>query len=142
MDTLDPNVAALAPTARRPNTDVTREKTVIKEREVIHDGPSGHHKERETEDVIERDMLTHPPVPSAVDQPLPPIPGATEIPLPPSAPSSIGGGVKINPRTGKPLSMPKPLSLSPHNMSPIVPIPDAPAGSQMIREEHEEVSRL
>lgn len=121
------SVAPLQPTARHPNTDVTREKTVIKEREVIHDGPDGHHKEKETEDVIERDMVTAP--------------DAANIALPPSVASSGGGGVKINPRTGKPLSMPKPLSLSPRDMSPIFPVPDVPPGSQMIREEHEEVGR-
>lgn len=46
---------------------------------------------------------------------------------------------RINPRTGKPLMMPKPLSLSPHPMSPIVPeYPDA-AGGGLISETHEEV---
>ena len=51
-----------------------------------------------------------------------------------------GKTVRINPRTGKPITMPKPLSLSPHDMSPIQTEADVPAGSQMIREEHEEVS--
>jgi len=45
---------------------------------------------------------------------------------------------RINPRTGKPLSIPKPLSLTPREMSPIVPIDQG--GGQLIREEHEEVS--
>jgi len=46
----------------------------------------------------------------------------------------------INPRTGKPLSMPKPLSLSPHEMSPIIPLIDlGPAGGEMIKETNEEV---
>jgi hypothetical protein len=45
---------------------------------------------------------------------------------------------RINPRTGKALSIPKPLSLTPQEMSPIVPIDQG--GGQLIREEHEEVS--
>jgi hypothetical protein len=45
---------------------------------------------------------------------------------------------RINPRTGKALSIPKPLSLTPQDMSPIVPIDQG--GGQLIREEHEEVS--
>lgn len=50
---------------------------------------------------------------------------------------------RINPRTGKPLVMPKPLSLSPHPLSPIVPeIGEGPIDGQMIQEEHEEVSLL
>ncbi|ORX41083.1 hypothetical protein BD324DRAFT_678476 [Kockovaella imperatae] len=47
--------------------------------------------------------------------------------------------VRINPRTGKPVSMPKPLSLSPHEMSPIREEGNVPPGSQMIREETEEI---
>jgi len=46
---------------------------------------------------------------------------------------------RINPRTGKPLSIPKPLSLTPQEMSPIVPV--NVGGGQLIREVHEEVSR-
>lgn len=47
---------------------------------------------------------------------------------------------RVNPRTGKPLTMPQPLSLSPHPMSPIVPEygPES-AGNHTIQEEHEEV---
>jgi hypothetical protein len=128
-------VHALEPTPRRPNTDVTREKTVIKEREVITDGPSGRHKEKEVEDVLERDMVTGPGLGDArlTDVPV----DAAGIPLPASQPSSAGA--RINPRTGKPLSIPKPLSLSPHQPSPVIPFPDVPVGSQLIREEHEEV---
>ena len=60
-------------------------------------------------------------------------PAAADVPLP--------SATRINPRTGKPLTIPQPLSLSPHKMSPIVPEPDlGPTGSQMIREETEEVS--
>lgn len=47
---------------------------------------------------------------------------------------------RINPRTGKPLTMPAPLSLAPQAPSPIVTEPELPPGSQMIREETEEVS--
>ena len=47
---------------------------------------------------------------------------------------------RLNPRTGKPLSMPNLLSLSPHPMSPIVDELDAaPVGGQLVHEEHEEV---
>jgi hypothetical protein len=46
---------------------------------------------------------------------------------------------RINPRTGKALSIPKPLSLTPQEMSPIVPVDQG--GGQMIREIHEEVRR-
>lgn len=53
---------------------------------------------------------------------------------------SIPTKMRLNPRTGKPLSMPKPLSLSPHPMSPIVDEIDAdPSGGQLVHEEHEEV---
>lgn len=150
------NVRNLHPTAAGPNTDVTREKTVIKEREVVTNGPGGKHREHETEDVIERDYATGPghgtditAVPGTQPGIVPGSePGtnvlanvpvdAAGIPLPASQPSSSGG--RINPRTGKPLSIPKPLSLSPHAMSPINPQSDAPGG-RLIREEHEEVSQ-
>lgn len=46
---------------------------------------------------------------------------------------------RVNPRTGKPLSIPQPLSLTPRDMSPIQIPADAPGG-QLIREEHEEVN--
>ena len=61
-----------------------------------------------------------------------------------AAPSDPGGPktVRINPRTGKPLTLPQPLSLSPHEMSPIRTEAEVPPGSQMIREEHEEASSL
>jgi hypothetical protein len=53
-----------------------------------------------------------------------------------TAPSST---TRINPRTGKALSIPQPLSLTPQDMSPINTPADGP-GPQLIREEHEEVS--
>ena len=155
------HVRNLHPTAVGPNTDVTREKTFIKEREVVTNGPGGRHREHETEDVVERDYATGPDhgtgitaipgtQPSTVLGTVPgPEPGtnvlanvpvdAAGIPLPASQASSAGS--RLNPRTGKPLSIPKPLSLSPQAMSPINPISDAPPGTQIIREEHEEVSR-
>jgi hypothetical protein len=207
-ETEELSVRAISATPRRPNTDVTREKTVIKEREVIREGPSGRHKEHETEDIVERDMITQAPPGSVV----PPgtvaatapagtvpatVPAVTAVGnLPPGTivgnsvpgtlapgtvvndsvpdthvPGTIGGtaapgtmlgdpagtvsggsggagsgggsvaGTRINPRTGKPLSLPKPLSLSPRDMSPIQPeVVQSDLGPQMIREEHEEVS--
>jgi hypothetical protein len=155
------HVRDLHPTAIGPNTDVTREKTVIKEREVVTKGPGGRHRKHETEDVIERDYATGPGHSTGVtaisgthpDTVLGTVPGsepgtnvlanipvdAAGIPLPASQPSSVGS--RLNPRTGKPLSIPKPLSLSPHNMSPINPVADVLPGTQIIREEHEEVSQ-
>jgi len=68
---------------------------------------------------------------------------AADIPLPLSGPSSAGSGgpVRINPRTGKPITLPAPLSLVPHDPSPIQEEARDPAnGGQLIREEHEEVS--
>lgn len=55
--------------------------------------------------------------------------------------TSLPPPTKVNPRTGKPVSMPKPLSLSPHSMSPIVlEYGAAGTGGGMIQEEHEEVN--
>jgi hypothetical protein len=48
---------------------------------------------------------------------------------------------RVNPRTGKPLSLPKPLSLSPHDPSPIQEQGGNGFSPQLIREEHEEVSK-
>ena len=137
VDDDDLHVRNLHPTARGPNTDITREKTVIKEREVVTNGIGGRHRQHESEDIIERDYATGPDhgtgVAIADAGPI----DAAGIPLPASQASLTGG--RINPRTGKPLSLPKPLSLSPHNMSPINPMSNH-AGGQLIREEHEEVS--
>lgn len=61
------------------------------------------------------------------------------------APSTLGNvpTAKLNPRTGKPVSMPQPLSLQPTQPSPIQTDYNnymAPTQGAMIREEHEEVS--
>lgn len=46
---------------------------------------------------------------------------------------------RVNPRTGKPLSLPQPLSLQPRDPSPIQTEYGPPDQGQLIREEHEEV---
>ena len=112
-------------TPMQTHHDITREKTTIKEH--IHDGP-GHLTEQEEN--IERDISHGGPGMSPAD-----------ILLPPSASSSGGAVTKINPRTGKPLTLPPPLSLSPRDPVPIVPMPNAGTG-QMISETHEEVRLL
>lgn len=126
------SMKAVHATPHGPNTDITREKTILKEHEVIREGPGGRHVDHEHEEEIERDMVTTLPPPGVnpASFPLPPSVGVTPDP----------GPVRINPRTGKPLTLPAPLSLNPTAMSPIVPEPDVPPGSQMIRETHEEVS--
>ncbi|KAL7422817.1 hypothetical protein Q5752_002113 [Cryptotrichosporon argae] len=232
------------PTPRGPNTDITREKTYIKEREVIREGPSGHHREYEKEDNVELDLVTtvpppgtgapwpvagtvppgtaagtmapppgtlagtgpagtfagtgapgNVPAPGTVGEPVTVVatgPGgtiaatgdaaeallhpddATHDPLSAVAdephhahagtvlpagatvhPSVVGAGTthpwpgsvhpsaagsRINPRTGKPLTIPAPLSLKPTQPSPIVTeqLGDPADNGQMIREEHEE----
>lgn len=127
------SVKAIHPTPRGRNTDITREKTVIKEREVLRQGPDGRFKEVDMEEELERDMVTHdaPPVQTLVP------PATTMLP---SSVSPAKATTRINPRTGKPLSIPTPLSLSPHNMSPIQEAATQHPGGQLIREEHEEVS--
>lgn len=62
------------------------------------------------------------------------------VPAATAAPSTTTT-TRINPRTGKSLSIPKPLSLTPQNMSPINTPADG-SGPQLIREEHEEVSPI
>jgi hypothetical protein len=83
-------------------------------------------------------------VPLATNVPVvPPVITAADIPLPPSGPPSAGSGgaVRINPRTGKPITLPKALSLTPRDPSPIkTDTGNVPPGGQLIREEHEEVS--
>lgn len=131
------SVKGITATPRRPNTDITREKTVIKEREVIREGPSGRHKERETEDELERDMVTNVPPAIPVGTPAGPVPAGAMSNVPPAS----AAPTRVNPRTGKPLSLPKPLSLSPHDPSPIQEQSGNAFSPQLIREEHEEVSK-
>lgn len=149
--------ASLPPaTVAGPHTDVSHEKTIIKDREFIRDGPGGHTKEHTMEEEIERDVVNHPgsgqagKSTSLLAKQTTVSDSATElepnvepenIPSKAQAPShaSTASNGKINPRTGKPLSIPAPLSLTPRDMSPITsPHVQEP---QLIREEHEEVSR-
>jgi hypothetical protein len=109
---------AAAPTPRH-HTDVLREKTVIKEHEVIREGPGSMHKEVELETDIQRNTVQPP---------------TTLGNIPSGTPS------RVNPRTGKPLSLPQPLSLQPRDPSPIQTDYGLPDQGQLIREEHEEVS--
>lgn len=113
-----------------------KETTDIKEHEVVK-GPAGTIKEIDRE--IEHTVVgpgagTSAPTAitvSAVDETVETAPAAP-------APAST---TRVNPRTGKPLSVPPPLSLTPRDMSPIPTPADGP-GPQLIREEHEEVSHL
>ena len=110
---------AAAPTPRHSHTDITREKTVIKEHELVKEGPTGSHKEVDITEEIERNTVQPP---------------ATMGNVPTATPS------RVNPRTGKPLSLPQPLSLQPRDPSPIQIDYDLSDSGQLIREEHEEVS--
>lgn len=113
------------------------EHSDVKEHEVVK-GPAGTIKEIDREEEIERTVAgpgagTSAPTAgtvSAVEETVETAPAA-------SAPAL---STRINPRTGKPLSIPKPLSLAPRDMSPIQTPADG-SGGQLIREEHEEVSQ-
>lgn len=113
------------------------EKITHKEHDHIVEGPNGSVvKDIDIEETIEK-LPGHagmsPSIPPSGGTP-PVIETVTESV---SAPTMA---TRINPRTGKPLSIPKPLSLTPQEMSPIVPETVADVGGQMIREIHEEVS--
>ncbi|WWD20657.1 hypothetical protein CI109_105133 [Kwoniella shandongensis] len=152
----------IGPTAVGPNTDVTREKTIIKEREVVREGPFGRHKEVQTAQEINRDMVTEVPPAGSVPVPATVAPGSTgmaDVPVTATGishdpPSTVPPGSKIptnatapptvaptriNPRTGKPLTIP--TALSTHSMSPIRSEYNYgdPSAPQLIREEHEEI---
>ncbi|KAK8850475.1 hypothetical protein IAR55_004393 [Kwoniella newhampshirensis] len=163
----------IAPTRIGHNTDVTREKTVIKEREVVREGPFGRHKEVDFATEVDKDMVTEVPparsaaAPSTVTGTAGPgTVGMTDLPglttgmshnppstVPPaslvptagaSAPATPTGPItatpmRMNPRTGKPLTVP--AALSAHSMSPIQTeynYGDQPS-NQLVREEHEEI---
>ena len=115
------------------------EKITHKEHDHIVEGPNGSVvKDIDIEETIEKlpgHAGTSPSIPPSGGTP-PVIETVTESV---SAPTMA---TRINPRTGKPLSIPKPLSLTPQEMSPIVPETVADVGGQMIREIHEEVSDL
>ncbi|WVR08584.1 hypothetical protein IAU60_005639 [Kwoniella sp. DSM 27419] len=128
-----------APTTVGLNTDIRREKQIIKEREVIRDGPSGRHKEITIENELQRDVVTDdPPVAMVV-----PVAPATAIGTPVQGQGGSNAGSvpapRINPRTGKPLTVPP--VLSPHAMSPIQPElgSSQKLGDYLMKEEHEEI---
>nr|XP_019051135.1 hypothetical protein I302_01584 [Kwoniella bestiolae CBS 10118]OCF30065.1 hypothetical protein I302_01584 [Kwoniella bestiolae CBS 10118] len=186
----------VAPTTIGPNTDIRREKQVIKEREVIREGPvGGRHKEVTIVDELEKDMVTTVPpgslppgsipvvtstVPPGSAAPgtvfakeenvavtavptapgsggaaasgtsqLPPPTVPLSISVPTAVPTAAGPGTippptapassRVNPRTGKPLTLPAPLST--HSMSPIQTESGMaqPTVPHLIREEHEEI---
>lgn len=118
--------------------DILREKTTIKEHEVIREGHShdghSHHGGNDHYD----DGHRHPTFDMGTQSPAA-APGGIVI-----TETTPGGGTtvtKINPRTGKPLTLPQPLSLQPRDPSPIeTTYGDAADGGQLVREEHEEVS--
>ncbi|WVF67946.1 hypothetical protein IAT40_002708 [Kwoniella sp. CBS 6097] len=185
----------VAPTAVGPHTDIRREKQIIKEREVIREGPINRHKEVTIEDELTRDMVTEVPPgtlppgtmagtipsisvvpPTVVGTPGPgsgdladapatvvaagsgtsaapppstvPLPiavptaeptAASTAPPPTTAPPPAPTSSRVNPRTGKPLTLPPPLST--HSMSPIQTDYNyaAQPTNHLIREEHEEI---
>lgn len=105
----------------------------IKEHEVIT-GPGGIIKETDRE--IER-TVAGPGVGTSV--PTAGTVSAVDETIVETVPAASSTTTRVDPRTGKALSIPKPLSLTPQDMSPINTPADA-AGPQLIREEHEEVS--
>jgi len=110
---------------------VPTEKIIHKEHDHIVQGPNGTVvKDIDIEEEIERVAGGTPhPIPQSGGT-APVIESVAETVAPTMA-------TRINPRTGKPLSIPKPLSLTPQDMSPIIPVDNG--GGQLIREEHEEV---
>nr|XP_018259656.1 uncharacterized protein I303_07724 [Kwoniella dejecticola CBS 10117]OBR81814.1 hypothetical protein I303_07724 [Kwoniella dejecticola CBS 10117] len=86
---------APAMTSAGPNTDIRREKQVIKEREVIREGPvGGRHKEVTVVDEIEKDMVTTVPPGSLPAGSMPPgsVPLVTAT-LPPGSAAPPGSVV-------------------------------------------------
>ncbi|WWC65105.1 uncharacterized protein I303_107719 [Kwoniella dejecticola CBS 10117] len=85
----------VVPTTVGPNTDIRREKQVIKEREVIREGPvGGRHKEVTVVDEIEKDMVTTVPPGSLPAGSMPPgsVPLVTAT-LPPGSAAPPGSVV-------------------------------------------------
>ncbi|KAK4686714.1 hypothetical protein P7C73_g3410, partial [Tremellales sp. Uapishka_1] len=133
------------PTPRLGTMDRFREKTILKEREIIREGPAGRVTPTTLTDIRGTDNggTTVPPDATLA-------PGMTAHTAPygaadPGGASPAVGSVapsipRTDPRTGKALTVPAPLALTPHVMSPIVPEAN-PSGShgQLIREEHEEI---
>jgi hypothetical protein len=115
------------------------EKITHTEHDHIVEGPGGNVvKDIDIEETIEKVSG-----PAGTSLSIPPS-GGTPPAIAPVAESVSAPtmATRINPRTGKPLSIPKPLSLTPQDMSPIVPETMADVGGQMIREIHEEVSHV
>lgn len=122
--------------------NLPHEKVVHKEHQHITEGPGGVVKDI---DITEEIQQTSGPagtsesiVPPSTSGTVPAV-GQTADTAPATASAPAPTVTRVNPRTGKPLSIPQPLSLTPRDMSPIEIPPDAPGG-QLIREEHEEVS--
>jgi hypothetical protein len=112
-----------------------REKTVLKEREVIREGRPVLMEETK---VTETTTQTGPAAMEefkVVETTVNGVPTTAHVP---STGSGSSGAVRINPRTGKPITLPG--LLSPHPPSPIRTEP--PQEPQLIREEHEEVRLL
>lgn len=108
------------------------EKVHHKEHDHIVQGPNGTViKDIDIEEDIERVAGGTSHFPSHTSGTAPALESVAEIGTAPTM------ATRINPRTGKALSIPKPLSLTPQDMSPIVPVDQG--GGQLIREEHEEV---
>jgi hypothetical protein len=118
--------------------NMPHEKVTHKEHDHIVQGPDGVI----TKDVDIEEMIDKTGGPAGTSHPHSTVPpsGGTMSDVGHSAETgpATTAPTRVNPRTGRPLSIPKPLSLTPHEMSPIV-VPDDIGGGQMISETHEEV---
>lgn len=119
------------------------EKITHKETEHITQGPGGTVKDIEITEEIEKTSGPAGTSESIVPPSTSTVGTVTAVEETADAAPAVSAPAptvtRVNPRTGKPLSIPQPLSLTPRDMSPIQITPDAPGG-QLIREEHEEVS--
>jgi hypothetical protein len=117
-------------TPHHHGNDIIREKTT-REHEIIREGHDSHHDGQDhIHHSFEMDNTPAAAPGIIITETVPAGPGAT----------TTTTFTKINPRTGKPISMPTPLSLQPRDPSPIQTPMDAAQGGHLIREEHEEVS--
>lgn len=115
-------------------TDVVRERTVQKEREVIREGPGYHHKEVDREDIHskdhEHDDLACLGLPSGQTNAT----ATSNLPL-----DGLASPVRINPHTGRPLTTPSLLG----GGGPVSVVPPSVAGEpHLVREIIEEITQI
>ncbi|WVN89721.1 uncharacterized protein L203_104951 [Cryptococcus depauperatus CBS 7841] len=136
------HLPTIASMANGPSSNGSREKTVIREREIVRDGPHGKKEvvfEEDLEKVATEAGGFMDPATIAATLPHGTVIGthapASVIPSrtmgDPSVMGSPAPSSRVNPRTGKPLSMP--ALLSQHGMTA------SGAPEQLVREEHEEI---